>query len=1215
MNLLFKTVNPVRLYLVLAFVAATLGIQAQGLVPDNEEREALLALYHATEGDSTWIDKWTLSRINSFPDSTLHGVFAPNGDIISINLSGNNLVGTLPEQLNKLRALVTLSLGANRLSGTIPVLDSLTKLRTLNLSGHRFTGVIPTWLNKLQLLEDVNLSAATGSYSMSGPIPPSISQLTHLSKLSLSNNDLGGEGDIPAEFSDLNNLRELYLDRCNLQLASVTTGLSGLPSLTILDLSRNPQFKDAAGVLPDCLLDLPLLYTLYLRENGINAFPESFSDLPKLNELDLSGTNYSNDERLSSTIDELKSIPSLKILKLVDCEIIGLPDDFDSLTVETLHLSSNDDLEPEQCNDLGNMPMLKTLWIDQCDLTALPSNLSNSNSLRQLWAASNHLQPLSEEIRDLPNLETLDLTSNGITSLPSWFGTGTMISLKTLVLNNNQLVTLPDNFVKLANLEILRISINDLNGKWPANFDSLTSIRELHLYDNHIDSLPNLTKLRALEKIDLHKNELRDTVPAFLSNVTSLKKYVDISFNYYSVVDSACHFNESTPTVKVNNNQFTFEDVLEFKPASGSYVYSPQPMVDTVREIYSFPGSFFELTAVVDTALWKKARFQWFKVHNGSHQAISPATDSAFHYIVANTLETDEGAQFYYRITHPDAPNLVLTSQRQTLVFSCEHLITGAGFNAKRYLCAMNFIPAVKYKTNCNTATYAWDFGDGATSVENSPWHAFPSEGTYTVSMTVSYSCGPCAADSTIVKQVTFTLPNEFVTDSLVQIQTDVREGILAVGATTFSDAWPLQHPLQTANVNSYLNGSQGVWRNDGGYVYDVPRSKSAQTNIAKDGTFTLEQFNWSSAELDAIPDWTKANTITQYSPYSYELENQDVLGIHSAALYDYGGHLPSANGVNMRNNEMAFTSFEFLDQNATGNLIFGNQPLPEYYIYKVRSARNHIAVVEASVEQLANVEKVDVRARSLFALSPRHGRHNNYIQDDPVLCIQNHPTVPSWSMIVLRREPFPGLWKGEIKVKNDLQPIITPVIDNTLAHSGKNSLKISSEMTFKQNLLRLDSGKTYFLNAWVSVNNPYVTTPKLADNLGIEITFRDENEIVLATRTIQPSGPVIEGWQQVRGNVVCPAKLATVELKFKPGSTGNAWYDDLRIHPEKGNMKSYVYNIEDYRLQAILDEENFATFYYYDDEGNLFLVKKETERGIKTISENVSSQVKSEIE
>src|SRR5690606_8707675 len=135
---------------------------------------------------------------------------------------------------------------------------------------------------------------------------------------------------------------------------------------------------------------------------------------------------------------------------------------------------------------------------------------------------------------------------------------------------------------------------------------------------------------------------------------------------------------------------------------------------------------------------------------------------------------------------------------------------------------------------------------------------------------------------------------------------------------------------------------------------------------------------------------------------------------------------------------------------------------------------------------------KVDVSARGS---SLGHFRRNNYIQEDPLLCIQSHPTVPSWSMIVLRRKPFSGLWRGQIKVKNDLQPITNPVIDTAFAHTGKSSLKITSDTTFEQNLLRLDAGKTYLHNAWVSIRNPYVTSPQLASNLGIEVIFKDKNK------------------------------------------------------------------------------------------------------------------------
>jgi hypothetical protein len=57
--------------------------------------------------------------------------------------------------------------------------------------------------------------------------------------------------------------------------------------------------------------------------------------------------------------------------------------------------------------------------------------------------------------------------------------------------------------------------------------------------------------------------------------------------------------------------------------------------------------------------------------------------------------------------------------------------------------------------------------------------------------------------------------------------------------------------------------------------------------------------------------------------------------------------------------------------------------------------------------------------------------------------------------------------------------------------------------------------------------------------------------------------------------------------------------------------MKSYVYDDISLRLMAELDENNYATFYEYDDDGSLVRVKKETEQGIKTIKETRNALVR----
>jgi hypothetical protein len=52
--------------------------------------------------------------------------------------------------------------------------------------------------------------------------------------------------------------------------------------------------------------------------------------------------------------------------------------------------------------------------------------------------------------------------------------------------------------------------------------------------------------------------------------------------------------------------------------------------------------------------------------------------------------------------------------------------------------------------------------------------------------------------------------------------------------------------------------------------------------------------------------------------------------------------------------------------------------------------------------------------------------------------------------------------------------------------------------------------------------------------------------------------------------------------------------------------MKTYVYDPESRRILAILDENNYATFYKYDIDGSLMKVERETDQGRVTVKENI---------
>ncbi|XP_073142878.1 receptor-like protein 3 [Henckelia pumila] len=139
-----------------------------------------------------------------------------------LNLTQNLLSGTIPHEICRMPALMTdntsrdwsylalpflfssleynrlfnlppgLKLGNNNLSGSIPAeMGRLKLLHILELSNNNFNGVIPDQLSNLVNLEKLDLSGNR----LSGEIPTSLSGLHFLSTFSVANNDL--EGEIP----------------------------------------------------------------------------------------------------------------------------------------------------------------------------------------------------------------------------------------------------------------------------------------------------------------------------------------------------------------------------------------------------------------------------------------------------------------------------------------------------------------------------------------------------------------------------------------------------------------------------------------------------------------------------------------------------------------------------------------------------------------------------------------------------------------------------------------------------------------------------------------------------------------------------------------------------------------------------------------------------------------------------------------------------------
>lgn len=167
-----------------------------------------------------------------------------------------------------------------------------------------------------------------------------------------------------------------------------------------------------------------------------------------------------------------------------------------------------------------------------------------------------------------------------------------------------------------------------------------------------------------------------------------------------------------------------------------------------------------------------------------------------------------------------------------------------------------------------------------------------------------------------------------------------------------------------------------------------------------------------------------------------------------------------------------------------------------------------------------------------------------------------------------------------------------------------------------------------YLVSGWVREEDPLTPEKQFKNYLSsIKISFTDVGGALITTPQVDPitgvtiigspeflpTGEIIDGWQRIVGEFLVPDNVDDMKLELiNKNATGTmAYFDDIRVLPSNGNMKSFVYDQKTQRLMAELDENNYSTFYEYDLEGGLIRIKKETEKGVFTIQETRSGNVK----
>ncbi|XP_062231926.1 receptor-like protein kinase 5 [Phragmites australis] len=316
-----------------------------------------------------------LYKNNLSGDLVINGPIGATG-LVEVDLSENQLSGTISESFGSLVNLRLLNLHQNYLSGEIPAsIVQLPSLVFLWLWSNNLTGVLPAELGKqTPLLRDIQID----ENDFYGPIPVGICDHRQLWVLTASGNRLNG---------------------------SIPTSLANCPALIWLQLQDN----DLSGEVPAALWTETKLTTLYLHNNGQlgGSLPEKlYWNLTRL---------FIDNNRFTGRLPA--SAPRL----------------------QKFHAGNNLFSGDIPAGFVAGMPLLQELDLSVNQLSgAIPANIASISGLSQMNFSNNQLTgEIPAGLGSMPVLTLLDLSSNQLSgAIPPALGS---LRVNQLNLSSNQL--------------------------------------------------------------------------------------------------------------------------------------------------------------------------------------------------------------------------------------------------------------------------------------------------------------------------------------------------------------------------------------------------------------------------------------------------------------------------------------------------------------------------------------------------------------------------------------------------------------------------------------------------------------------------------------------------------------------------------------------------------------------------------------------------------